>query len=174
MQLHEKILFYRKKNGLSQEALAEKIGVSRQAVSKWETGDALPEISKLKSLADCFGVTVDFLVDDSLDEMPQSDTPVYEPVNRSNIFDDAIDTVEDRAVPFIEKYAWVGGVLLLLIGGVSLVKGVISLFTIFGVAGNFSAVGVPIFGYIISALFSLLMPLAMVVGGIIIIKKFKP
>ena len=60
MKLHEKITAYRKKCGLSQETLAEKIGVSRQAVSKWETGDALPEITKLKALADCFGVTVDF------------------------------------------------------------------------------------------------------------------
>ena len=49
MKLYEKITLYRKKNGLSQEELAEKIGVSRQAVSKWETGDALPEITKLKA-----------------------------------------------------------------------------------------------------------------------------
>ena len=60
MKLYEKITLYRKKNGLSQEELAEKIGVSRQAVSKWETGDALPEITKLKALADTFNVTVDF------------------------------------------------------------------------------------------------------------------
>ena len=68
MKLHEKIIVYRKKCGLSQETLAEKIGVSRQAVSKWETGDALPEITKLKALADCFGVTVDFLLDENTDE----------------------------------------------------------------------------------------------------------
>ena len=62
MKLHEKISLYRKKSGLSQEALSEKIGVSRQAVSKWETGDALPEVTKLKALAELFGVTVDFLL----------------------------------------------------------------------------------------------------------------
>ena len=46
MKLNEKILNIRKKEGYSQEALAEKLGVSRQAVSKWENGDADPEISK--------------------------------------------------------------------------------------------------------------------------------
>ena len=43
MKLPEKILYCRKRAGLSQEALAERLGVSRQAVSKWETGEALPE-----------------------------------------------------------------------------------------------------------------------------------
>lgn len=59
MKLQEKILYLRKKSGYSQEALAEKLGVSRQAVSKWENGDADPEISKLKMLAELFHVTTD-------------------------------------------------------------------------------------------------------------------
>ena len=59
MKLHEKIFNQRRLKGLSQEELAEKIGVSRQAVSKWETGEALPEITKLKALADIFGVIDD-------------------------------------------------------------------------------------------------------------------
>ena len=65
MKLNEKILYCRKRLGLSQEALAERIGVSRQAVSKWETGDAEPEISKLRSLAQVFGVTTDWLLSDA-------------------------------------------------------------------------------------------------------------
>ena len=44
MNLSEKILHCRRKSGLSQEALADKLGVSRQAISKWETGTASPEI----------------------------------------------------------------------------------------------------------------------------------
>ena len=64
MKLSEKIYYCRKKSGKSQEALAEQLGVSRQAVSKWETGDSEPEISKLKLLADAFGVTVDWLLSD--------------------------------------------------------------------------------------------------------------
>ena len=47
MNLSEKIYSCRKKAGLSQEALAEKLGVSRQAVSKWETAEAIPELSKI-------------------------------------------------------------------------------------------------------------------------------
>ena len=65
--LSEKIYALRRKNGLSQEALAEKIGVSRQAVSKWETGAATPELDKLRALCACFGVT--------LDELTGEDTP---------------------------------------------------------------------------------------------------
>ncbi len=62
MKLSDKIYTCRKKTGLSQEALAEKLGVSRQAVSKWETGEAEPDTGKLKPLAGIFGVTVDWLL----------------------------------------------------------------------------------------------------------------
>lgn len=62
MKLSEKIFTCRRKAGLSQEALAEELGVSRQAVSKWETGDAVPEIGKLAALAKTFGVTTDWLL----------------------------------------------------------------------------------------------------------------
>ncbi len=59
--LSEKIYALRRKNGLSQEQLAEKIGVSRQAVSKWEGGLSTPELDKLKALSECFHVTIDEL-----------------------------------------------------------------------------------------------------------------
>lgn len=71
MRLHEKIYELRKKEGLSQEALAEKLGVSRQSVSKWETGEATPEVSKLLSLSKLFGVTTDYLLDDESEEKVQ-------------------------------------------------------------------------------------------------------
>ena len=57
--LSEKIYALRRKNGLSQEQLAEKIGVSRQAISKWEGGLSTPELDKLKALSECFQVTID-------------------------------------------------------------------------------------------------------------------
>ncbi len=60
----EKIRGLRKRLGLSQEELAEKLGVSRQAVSKWETGSDIPAAAKLKEIADFFGVTVDSLLRD--------------------------------------------------------------------------------------------------------------
>ena len=54
--------FFRKKNGYTQEQIAEKIGVSRQAVAKWERGEALPDIENVIALAGVYGVTVDSLV----------------------------------------------------------------------------------------------------------------
>lgn len=53
---------FRKNSGLTQEQIAEKIGVSRQAVAKWENGDALPDIDNIIALADVYEVTVDSLV----------------------------------------------------------------------------------------------------------------
>ena len=52
----------RKEKGLTQEQLAEKIGVSRQTVSKWEGGQSTPDVERLVVLADCFGITVDALI----------------------------------------------------------------------------------------------------------------
>ena len=62
--LPEKIYTLRRKNGLSQEQLAEKIGVSRQAISKWEGGLSTPELDKLKALSECFHITLDELTDE--------------------------------------------------------------------------------------------------------------
>lgn len=59
--LSENLYALRHKSGLSQEQLAEKIGVSRQAISKWETGASAPDLEKLRALSECFGVTLDQL-----------------------------------------------------------------------------------------------------------------
>lgn len=64
MTLGEKIVDLRKKRGLSQEELAISLGVSRQAVSKWEVGDAMPDTDKVIALAEFFGTTTDFLLRD--------------------------------------------------------------------------------------------------------------
>lgn len=69
MTLGDKIQVLRKKEGLSQEDLAEKIGVSRQAVSRWEMGQSVPEIEKLLTLSEIFKVsTDDLLKDGTLDD----------------------------------------------------------------------------------------------------------
>lgn len=52
----------RKQKGLTQEEIAEKLGVSRQAVAKWERGDTMPDIESCIKLADIYGITVDLLV----------------------------------------------------------------------------------------------------------------
>ncbi|MDO5521041.1 MAG: DUF5680 domain-containing protein [bacterium] len=62
MKFEEKILNLRRQHGFSQEELAEQIGVSRQAIGKWETGLASPDIENLITLSKLFGVTVDRLI----------------------------------------------------------------------------------------------------------------
>lgn len=70
MNLSEKILKLRKVNSMSQDDLAEKVGVSRQSISKWESGQATPELEKLLLLASVFNVTTDSLLQPSeLDEL---------------------------------------------------------------------------------------------------------
>ena len=67
MTFSEKLIRLRKREGLSQEALAEALGVSRQAVSRWEQGAALPDGAKLLPCARHFGVSVDWLLDEDQD-----------------------------------------------------------------------------------------------------------
>lgn len=78
--LSENLYALRRKNGLSQEQLAERIGVSRQAISKWETGLSTPELEKLKALSECFQVTIDELAGNQIaggsdDRTQEKDSP---------------------------------------------------------------------------------------------------
>ena len=57
----ENLIQLRKLNKMSQEELAEKVGVSRQSIAKWESGDSMPDLDRCKLLADIFGVTLDDL-----------------------------------------------------------------------------------------------------------------
>ena len=63
MNLGENLFQARKKKGLSQEAMAEKLGVSRQTISKWETDETLPDIRQAKKLAVLYGLTLDELIE---------------------------------------------------------------------------------------------------------------
>ena len=67
MILADKIIENRKKNGWSQEELAEKLGVSRQSVSKWEGAQAIPDIKKILLMADLFNVSTDYLLKDDIE-----------------------------------------------------------------------------------------------------------
>lgn len=58
----DNLISLRKMNNLSQEQLAEKLGISRQTLSKYETGESIPDIEKCKLIADCFDVSLDELV----------------------------------------------------------------------------------------------------------------
>ena len=67
MELGDHLFHARKKQGLSQEAVAETLGVSRQTVSKWETGETLPDIRQAKRLSVLYHVTLDELIDFDLE-----------------------------------------------------------------------------------------------------------
>ncbi len=64
MTLGEKIFRLRTEQGLSQETFGEKLGVSRQSVSKWETDQSIPELDKIVTISDLFGVSTDYLLKD--------------------------------------------------------------------------------------------------------------
>lgn len=74
MKLADKILNLRKKQGMSQETMAEKLKVSRQAVSRWEMGSAQPDASNILQLSKLFGVTTDYLLNDDYES--DCDVPV--------------------------------------------------------------------------------------------------
>ena len=79
MNLGEKLLALRKEKNMSKEQLAELLGVSRQAVSKWETGESLPDVDKVVRLSQILGVTTDHLLLDQVEETPEEAPQKTEP-----------------------------------------------------------------------------------------------
>ena len=76
MKLPDKIVKLRKAQGWSQEDLAEKINVSRQAISRWENGTALPDAQNVLQISKLFGVTTDYLLNDDYES--DSDIPAVQ------------------------------------------------------------------------------------------------
>lgn len=66
MNIADKILLLRKREGISQEELANQLNTSRQAISKWETGQSTPDLDKIVALSKYFSVTTDYLLTDSI------------------------------------------------------------------------------------------------------------
>lgn len=67
MSFHSKMIKLRKNKGFTQETFAQEIGVSRQSVYKWESGQSYPEVEKLLKVARTFGVTVDDMLNDEME-----------------------------------------------------------------------------------------------------------
>ena len=88
MRLEEKLTVLRKESGYTQLDLAEKVRVSRQAISKWETGRVLPSAENLKYLSELFGVSVDYLLSDDITEEPKQtkQEPAPEPLAEEAVF----------------------------------------------------------------------------------------
>lgn len=68
MTLSEKLYSLRRKQGLSQEALAEKLDCSRQVISKWENGTTTPDAEMLQKYSELFGVSIDYLVKEDIEK----------------------------------------------------------------------------------------------------------
>lgn len=83
MKFSDKLLCLRKKAGLSQEELAEKLDVSRQAISRWEMGTAIPDSPNIKQLSKLFNVTADYLLND--DYQSDNDLPKLKEVKQNNL-----------------------------------------------------------------------------------------
>lgn len=125
MKLNEKITLCRRRAGLSQETLAELVGVSRQAVSKWECGDAVPEPAKILLLARTFGVTTDWILDDALGDpepepQPRAQTldnePNPEPIQPQSAYPGWVDSAPGVIGRFLRRWGWLAGVYIMLIG----------------------------------------------------------
>ena len=78
MTLDKKLARLRKREGLSQAEVSEKLDVSRQAVTKWETGTSRPSIENLQSLSRLYNVPLEYLLDESGDELPAPAAPAAE------------------------------------------------------------------------------------------------
>ena len=123
MKLNEKILYYRKRNKLSQEELAGRVGVSRQAVSKWELGEATPELDKLAALARAFGVTADELL--SEEEPQPQPQPEPEP---AGVRPPSAENHWGVLGRLVRRYGWLAGVYVALSGLGTTLVGVIARF----------------------------------------------
>lgn len=99
MILADKIIENRKKNGWSQEELADKLGVSRQSVSKWEGAQAVPDMKKIVMMSELFGVSTDYLL---RDDIQTADPGESTPVDRG--LEEAVRSVSmEEAAAFLEN-----------------------------------------------------------------------
>ena len=177
MTLSAKLQNLRRAARLSQEQLAEQLGVTRQAVSKWETGEGKPDIDNLLPLARLLHTTVDYLLDDGANqpraEEPQPQTPPQQSVGRE---------LWEQLKTFGRRWGWLGGYAIAAIGAVRLVTIVATIVIfvrssgryIFGDLLDFEGEIVqfmlgympPLAGIYVVAAIYILIYLAMIVGGI--------
>lgn len=124
MIVGEKIALLRKKNNWSQEELANELGISRQSVSKWESGNSIPDLDKIVKMSHLFGVSTDYLLKDELEEEIPSEIEEVSDERRSISLEEAnqfLDVTRDfaRKVCISISIFILSPVLLLLLGGMA-------------------------------------------------------
>ena len=163
MKLNEKIHYYRTRAKLSQEELAAQVGVSRQAVSKWELGEATPEVSKLALLAKAFGVTTDELLREEAPQEKPAEEAQKPPENAGG--PDYLDRAAGLLDRLARRYGWLMGVYIAAIG---------LIFTLFGGLGRFlftqldALMGAPSAWSGVGSI-TLLLPTAILVFGLVLL-----
>ncbi len=115
MTFGEKLQQLRKKEGWTQEALAERITVSRQALSKWELGTAIPDTENVLQISKLFGVSIDYLLNDNYDS--DEDLPAVHESNQkiSNVYKGKIRSIIGACISVV---ALLGIVVLGIFGSV--------------------------------------------------------
>ena len=136
MNMADRIQYLRKTNGISQEELADKVGVSRQAVSKWESEQSLPDLGKIITMSDYFGVTTDYILKG------------IEPVADK----------EQKSSELTSKIIYIASTAFVAIGLFSAFAGWYEKQTMDTVWGSMIVQAIGIAGYFIGRLFSAAMP----------------
>lgn len=107
MILADKIINLRKKNGWSQEELAEKLGVTRQSISKYEGAQSIPDLDKILKLSEIFGVTTDYLIKDELEEEEYASSQMQE--NESESDRSVHKVTMEMANEYLQIIDWTAG-----------------------------------------------------------------
>ena len=154
MALSEKLYKLRKKSGLSQEQLAEQLKVSRQAISKWESGQSIPESDKLIAISQYFNITLDYLLKEDAEKDVSPDSGR-----------------EDSSLQSPDRTKWLLGVIV-CVGGIAclLIWGILSIFNP-SVSDQLSDASViHIDG---NGIFLILSIVAVVIGAILLLRNTK-
>ena len=122
MILADKIMDLRKKNGWSQEELGEKLNVSRQAVSKWEGAQSIPDMGRIVQMSELFGVSTDYLLKDELEQTDVSQETAPDSLTRTVSMEEAnafLKTKEENArrVALAVMLCILSPAALILLGG---------------------------------------------------------
>ena len=113
----DKLIKLRKKSGWSQEELANQMNVTRQSVSKWEGAQSIPDLEKIIRLSELFGVSIDYLLKDEIEEAEQIDYTEDTPQVRSVSIEEAFNFLRIKEM----TAKWIAyGVLLCILSPICL------------------------------------------------------
>lgn len=153
MALSEKLYSLRKKSGLSQEQLAERLNVSRQAISKWEAGQSVPESDKLITISNYFNVSLDYLMKETEEDHSVTEEPA------------------GKSMQAGERTKWLLGIIICIGGIVCLIMW--GLLSIFNPATSNQISESSMISIDGNGIFLILCVAAIVVGAVLLLKNTK-